>query len=202
MRTVWECLKVGRAKEKELKKSIKEEMKKELEAKDREISRLEQIIKDKDALISQQDQEIAHLKGAAAAARKQAAIARKEAHIARKEAQIARKKARQELEAKAFWRRQQLRQERQRNERYRLRDPIHIYALSSGTGTEKNDWTLVLDYHKGAHDIKLGHIGTDGSHALEITENESVFLFDLIVPKNVATIGALPIVPRKLCADF
>jgi len=180
MRTIWECLKIGRKMEKQLHK------------RQEEISELNNII-------SQQQKEIDRLKSVAEAARKEASIARKNAASEKEKANQARRQAR---EIKARWRKEQLNQERQRNERYRLRDPIHIYALSNGTGTVKADWTLVLDYHKGAHNIKLGEC-KDEAHALEITENDSVFLFDLIVPQNMKSIGvSLPVVPGKLCVDF
>lgn len=98
------------------------------------------------------------------------------------------------------------------SERLRLRDPIHIYALAGGDGSRKEDWTLVLDYHKGAHDITLGRAAADGSQRLEIMERqktklensrEVVFAFDLIVPCDLTHLKAsLPLVPGKLCDDF
>jgi len=224
MRTIYDCLMFGRQFEKDLQDKIKElevkneelkvkdgligELRKELEDKDRSISQLS-------SQITQQEQYIGHLKKQTKKAVLTAEFERKE-HRRTKEAYHRTKEAyhrtkeehhrtKEEHHRKKEARRQQrLKQESARNERLRLRDPIHVYALSSGTGTEKNDWTLVLNYHKGAHDIKLGQVDpTNTTQSLEITENKNVFLFDLIVPQNINLIGCdLPVVPEKLCADF
>lgn len=221
MRTIWECLKVGRAMEKELKSKTKEidELKAAVGTKDAEISRLNALIVEKDAYIVYCQEEMARLneiirsknaqlararyeaKVAIKAAAREAALARKEAAAARSAAALVR---RQQRESDAMWRQQRQSQERARSERLRLRDPIHIYALAGGTtGSRKEDWVLVLDYHKGAHDLRLGAMGPDGTQTLEVTEHDNVFRFDLLCPADISSIAAvLPVVPGKLCSDF
>jgi archaellum component FlaC len=102
------------------------------------------------------------------------------------------------------YRNQQIRFEKGRSERLRLRDPIHVYALSEGrTGFESEDWTMVLDYHKGAHDLSISAPRSDGSQVLEVVEHSKVIQFELCVPRNVADIGAaLPLQPGRLCEEF
>uniref|UniRef100_A0A7S4IU71 Uncharacterized protein n=1 Tax=Vannella robusta TaxID=1487602 RepID=A0A7S4IU71_9EUKA len=101
-------------------------------------------------------------------------------------------------------RRMQQRQEWQRNERLRYRDPIHIYALEdNASGTCAKDWKLIVDYHKGAHNIQLSPADPhNATQELEITENDSIYLFDLIAPRNLSSLGLLPVVPSKLCEKF
>jgi hypothetical protein len=101
-----------------------------------------------------------------------------------------------------------------RAERFRLRDPIHVYTLVDGkSGNDKDDWALVLDYHKGAHALELFQAAPPAVGAAEegatrpvqrlrVTEHDRVFDFDLIAPADLASIGKLPIVPGRLCADF
>lgn len=98
----------------------------------------------------------------------------------------------------------QQRSERQRNERLRLRDPIHVYALRDGhSGFDREDWALVLDYHKGAHDLSLSSPDISGKQTLEVVENSTVVQFELCVPGDVAQIGApLPLQPGRLCEEF
>ena len=63
----------------------------------------------------------------------------------------------------------------------------------------------MLDYHKGAHDIRLGRAGPGGGgvQGLEVTEHRTVYRFELAVPADVGSIGApLPLVPARLCPDF
>ena len=98
-------------------------------------------------------------------------------------------------------RKEKFERDRQRNERLRMRDPIHIYQLSSGNGTQQSDWTLVVDFHKGAHDIKLDYDRNSESHSLEITENNNVFLFDLLFP-DLQSFSDLPLEPERLCVGF
>jgi hypothetical protein len=195
MRTIWECLKEARKAEKELTAKSKA-----LDQKDEEIEKLKIVIQEKDAIIQQQSQQLAGLRRNLSAARKEAAGERQKAARAKQDAYNARREAR---ELKEKWQRQRQLQEQRRNERLRMRDPIHVYALTSGTGSSKADWTLVLDYHKGAHGIKLGPVTKDSHQVLEITENDSVFQFELVVPKDVKSIRSLlPLVPGKLCTDF
>ena len=91
-------------------------------------------------------------------------------------------------------------------ERLRNLDPIHIYAQKDRTsGLSKEDWVLVVDYHKGAHDIQLCGAQPNGAQTLEITEHDTVFNFDLIAPRDLSekALGmSLPVVPGRLCQDF
>jgi hypothetical protein len=62
---------------------------------------------------------------------------------------------------------------------------------------------LVVDYHKGAHDLFVGEMRPDGTQAFEATEFDRVFQFDLVAPTNVRKLGlALPLVPPLLCPEF
>merc|ERR1711920_804128 len=147
------------------------------------IVRLKNAVHQKNAYIAKQ-------RVAAKEATRQAAAAKQEAYLARKQLR----------EKEEEWRRQRQNQERARAERLRLRDPIHIYALVEGTsGFSRQDWKLVVDYHKGAHDLYLGEPCPDGTQILEVTEHESVFRFNLVVPSDVMSMGlSLPIVPDRL----
>ena len=100
-----------------------------------------------------------------------------------------------------------------RIERFRLKDPIHIYALAGGAaGNSAKDWTLILDYHKGAHSLELSPpssakaagIGVSERplQRLRITEHSKVFEFELCAPTDLRTVGRLPIVPGLLCEGF
>ncbi len=87
-----------------------------------------------------------------------------------------------------------------------MRDPIHIHMLTGGDGRHASDWTLVLDYHKGAHDLKLCEMEGEELVMLEVTEHDSVYHFALGDPAQVNSMRAagvpLPLVPGKLCEDF
>ena len=96
-----------------------------------------------------------------------------------------------------------------RQERFRLRDPIHIYALAGGAdGRSAKDWTLILDDHKGAHTLELSlpssakaaGIGVSERplQRLRITEHSKVVEFELCAPTDLRTDGRLPIVPGLL----
>jgi hypothetical protein len=89
-------------------------------------------------------------------------------------------------------------------ERERMFDPIHIFAQKEGTeGDAADDWTLVVDYHKGAHDLCLSlKPGAEGCQQLHIVEHSKVFSFDLVVPDGLSSLGELPKVPGRLCSDF
>lgn len=111
--------------------------------------------------------------------------------------------AQQRYAAEAELRRMQQNMEASYQERLRQRDPIHIYAMTAETtGAKQDDWVLVIDYHKGAHDLKLGPVQAGGSQTLEVVERENVFTFEMVVPANPRALGQLPIVPSRLCADF
>jgi len=89
-------------------------------------------------------------------------------------------------------------------ERFRLRDPIHIYALAGGAdGRSAKDWTLILDSHRGAHSLELSPpssakaagIGVSERplQRLRITEHSKVFEFELCAhPRACAPLAARP----------
>jgi len=91
-------------------------------------------------------------------------------------------------------------------------DPIHIYALQPGLdGAIPESWELILDYHKGAHALDLFAPGQtlpkagaahQISQRLLITENKSVFEFELLLPVDFRRLGKLPILPGRLCEGF
>ena len=200
VRTIWDCLKLARGMEK-LHRNKEKGWKAELDKKDQEIESLnEQII-----VLRKQ---VSHAELQLAKAQKKLRQNQKREQMRQIQAQ----QRKEQREAAARWKREQFQQEqkmrkekwekqRQMNERLRMRDPIHIYQLSSGTGTQKSDWTLVVDYHKGAHDIQLDFDRKSECHSLEITENDNIFLFDLLLP-DLLSIPNLPLVPETLCDGF
>eukprot|EP00475_Leptophrys_vorax_P014699 TRINITY_DN20983_c0_g4_i1.p1 TRINITY_DN20983_c0_g4~~TRINITY_DN20983_c0_g4_i1.p1 ORF type:complete len:438 (+),score=100.25 TRINITY_DN20983_c0_g4_i1:2-1315(+) len=96
---------------------------------------------------------------------------------------------------------QQLQSER--NERWRARDPIHIYVRDrKKDGKKKNDWTFVLDYHKGAHGLALGAEQPDKSRSLYVTVDDDCFEFQLAPAQKLLSLRGLPVVPEQLCPDF
>jgi hypothetical protein len=226
IRAIWECLRVARSMEKELRAKTREvdQLRQELAGKDAEASKLQRAIADRDARIADCEAAITSLRATARSNAAQLVRARQDARAAvedSRRAQSARREAVAEARAaraaaaaarkeqratEAAWRRQQQNQERARAERLRLRDPIHVYALRGGAaGLRGDDWQLVLDYHKGAHDIRLGRAGPGGGRAqgLEVTEHRVVYRFELAVPEDLEAIRApLPLVPARLCPDF
>ena len=224
MRTIWGCLRVTRSIEKELRTKEKtcRELESQLEAQDKELraldasfEQLEIQLETKSAQLQQAQRQAnaawketrrARLEAKAArretnSARFDAATARQEANSARQEAAIARRAA---IESESKWRGVQQRLEREQNERFRVRDPIHIYALQEGkSGFHMNDWHLVLDYHKGAHGIQLGEPRPDGTQQVNFVVNSDVLQFDLVVPRDVTSLKVtLPLSPPVLCPDF
>ena len=228
MRTIWGCLKITRSLEKELKAKDKtyREM---LEAKDEELKELEMALDQAQvqANAAWRETRKARLEVKAArketsAARHDAATARQDASNARQDASFARQDAsnarqdassarqeaaitrREKMESDNRWREMQQQQERERNERLRNRDPIHIYALQEcKSGFQAEDWRLVLDYHKGAHDIQLGEARSDGTQQVNFVVHSDVLQFDLVVPRDITSIKIkLPLSPPVLCPDF
>lgn len=197
VRTIWEGLRVSRG------------MEKELRAKDRELKvakeevrtlrvKLEQVQQQLQATQAQLQHHLSQL----FSSWREASQAKEEAKRAKEEARQAKEEARQ---AEGQWRRMQQAREAERNERLRLRDPIHIYALEEGaSGMRPEDWTLVLDYHKGAHGIELEDPRPDGrQQRVQFTVGDLSLQFDLVVPGNVSSLKAkLPLSPSLLCADF
>ena len=102
------------------------------------------------------------------------------------------------------WRKQRERSAAARAERLRYRDPIHIWQLDGdAAGNAQADWTLVVDYHKGAHNLELRDpAGPAGAPQLWVTEHDKVYRFELVGPDNLAGLTGLPVVPGKLCPDF
>ena len=141
---------------------------------------------------------------AASLARQRAREERQAAYFARQRAREARRNAWQARRAERV-QRAAARARRRRSERWRMLDPIHIY-VADGSGAARSDWKLVLDYHKGAHDLELGPAHHDGTpRTLFITENENRFEFDLSVleaRRDLGSLGRLPIVPERLCDGF
>jgi hypothetical protein len=135
------------------------------------------------------------------AARQDTIAARQDAATARQERQMEQQRA---AKAEAEYRNMQQKYEWERTERLRLRDPIHIYALKPGAdGFHKSDWQLVVDYHKGAHDITLQPPGPDGTQAVEFIVDRKRYPFLLMPPSQLASLNVVfPITPTTLCEDF
>ena len=210
MRTIWGCLKVSREQEKELKEMTKEceDLKKQLIGKDEEVRNLNLIIQNKTLQVEQAQRQVR-------VAQKLMWTAQHDSHQAKQQMWKAKqdtRKAQQETrtarieaqKSEGKWRRMQQMQERERTERLRLRDPIHIYALQGGTsGLLPEDWKLVLDYHKGAHGIELGQPRSDGTQSVQFKVDNLALHFDLVVPQDVRTLSMqLPLQPSELCPDF
>lgn len=187
-------------------------MEKGMKAKETEIKGLEarsekatQIIQSQGKAIERKNAAIAKM--SATIARKDAAMERKKAHAQQQKAQAmeraAQRAAQQQRERQ--WRDQRRRAAAARSERYRYRDPIHIYALDrpgTGTGDSAADWKLVVDYHKGAHALEL--TGDTANQRLLVTEHDTVFEFGLVAPAELASLDqlGLPVVPKSLCPGF
>jgi len=177
IRSLWEGIKLSR----EFQKTIKKQEFQIVELQE-EVDSLKIKITEKDETISSLKKNIRYNK------RQQEKRQREyeERQAARQRAYEERQSRNQQMKEERARRNVQRRFERQRNERFRLLDPIHIYALDgNSSGVMKEDWKLVIDYHKGAHDIRLGHLNPDGSRALDITENDKVFQFDLVELKMI-----------------
>jgi polyhydroxyalkanoate synthesis regulator phasin len=245
MRTVWECMRIGRTMEKALASNSSEiktlraeieELKRQLRAREEELQQAQTDLRAAQGEVDdlrRQVQQLTHsvLKAQRAIASKNAALAQRNAYIhkqqaehrsevrglygqlaqARSKAAQARSDARAQRQKVEALRRQSSRMQKsyesQRMERWRLADPIHIYALRGGSdGFNRDDWALVLDYHKGAHELSLSAPAGDGSSSaqvLEVMEHSTVVQFELCVPRDVSAIGApLPLQPGRLCDQF
>jgi hypothetical protein len=221
MRTVWECLRMGRTMEKTLKNNAAEiaSLQTQLQEKEEELNAVKSELLSTKGEVEKLRQEVYKLRGslfqaqqslanknqqisrmAASGHQKDLVHARQVQNLRSKMSQ-ARSEARVERDK---YRAMQNRYEQQRLERLRLRDPIHVYALREGrAGFEREDWAMVLDYHKGAHDLSISAPRVDGNQMLEVVEHSKVVQFELCVPRNVADIGAaLPLQPGRLCDDF
>ena len=202
MRTIWECLKLTREMDKTLKAKTKEcaELKEQLDAKTKYCDELERQLSNNESQIENLQFNLRHqfiqfrqVQVQFQEARRDATVARRGATVARRDAMLAKREA-QESENKYL--QMQQRQERARNERLRIRDPIHIYALQEGkSGNYREDWQLVVDYHKGAHDIELGEPRLDGTQSLSFIVDALVLQFDLVVPRDLRSLKIdLPLV--------
>lgn len=104
------------------------------------------------------------------------------------------------------WHEQRRRETQRRNERFRLRDPIHVYALQEGRdGNSPDDWILAIDYHKGAHGLQLEPpMDASGAQRLCVTEHRTIFEFELRAPADLLGMGAgaLPVCPEQMCDGF
>lgn len=191
MRTAWECLRVARTMEKDLKSKTKlcTELKVQLEERDQTIAELKQGLAAAKAVAN-------HASAEAAATRQDLQRAREEASAVRREAAASENR----------WRQQMAAYEYERAERLRQRDPIHIYALADGaTGARAEEWCQVLDYHKGAHGLELGAPALNGIQTLDVTLHKKVHRFELVVPRDVASFASqvsLPLQPNALCTEF
>lgn len=216
LRAVWEGIKVSREQEKQLvaKDRRLNELEKQLGQKEQQVAKQakqlsfqQQALARKDAYIGQQ--KLALSRKETYISQQKGALAQKDAYISRQNGVIAQKNASLNRQREAFSRKDaalraaradqkarsmRLRQERARNERFRLRDPIHLYVMT-GMGREQDDWKLVLDYHKGAHDLELCE------ERLYVTLDKTEFQFDVVVPKNLHGLQ-LPAVPGRLCPGF
>jgi len=198
----------------------------------RVIRALQLELASKDKAIQRRDEKLSHVHEKLSHVQHQLQISKEREQRAREEAERKKQRAREEAERKKqeWLERQQLREaareqairaareraernREKREERYRLRDPIHIYALVSGAdGSSAKDWTLILDYHKGAHSLKLSPpssakaagfgVSERSLQRLRITEHSKVFEFELCAPTDLRTVGRLPIVPGRLCEGF
>ena len=200
VRTIWDCLKIARGAEK-LQRKKEKQWKAQLEKKDQEIQNLNDQIIDLRKRVSDVEFELAKAQNQILQNRKREQMRQMQAQQRRDAREEAARQKRQQYELEQKLRKEKRERERQMNERLRMRDPIHVYQLSSGTGTQQADWTLVVDYHKGAHGIKLDFDRKSECHSLEITENCNVFLFDLLF-SDLLSIPNLPLAPETLCDGF
>jgi uncharacterized protein YoxC len=189
VRTIWECLRVRR------------ELEKTLRSNTHDIQNLQEQVRTLEQQVRAKNEEIATLQRRLGQASTQVVTLQRDLQSQRQATQAAANESK--ASQRALWEMQQ-RYENERNERLRLRDPIHVYALDEGTsGFAKEDWTLVLDYHKGANKITLHPPEANGVQQLELAVKNDVFVFDLVVPRRVRSLGfPLPLVPGRLCEGF
>ena len=223
MRAVWEAQRERRAQVK-----FAEALAKENERLRRVASSQQKKIRGRDAKLKQQRQQVKQLRGevrsanqaartqaaAAQAAKRQAADAKRRAAQAKAQAKAkAQQRSRAQFTAQVNitinirqMERERIRAQSRRSERFRFLDPIHIYALQGGaSGQAAEDWRLVVDYHKGAHALRITGVGSSGSGSperqqLHITEHDKVFSFDLVAPHDLS--GVRTCVPGLLCPGF
>lgn len=189
VRTIWDSLRMLRTQEKELRA-----LRTEVQTMRADNAALRTVLAERDRLVASLQLQLGQ-----AVARQEAAVA--EAAAARRSEQ-AMQRTLSSTQQQLWSMQQQL--ERERAERLRLRDPILVYALSEGAdGFNTADWTLVLDYHKGAHRLELGPPEADGSQVLDVTEHDNTYRFSLVVPRDVRHLARRePLRPSQLCEHF
>jgi hypothetical protein len=179
MRAIWESTRQLRSQEKVIK------------AKDSQITALANGLKRVEAKVAKlqrdKEQAIKRKKERAAATYQQ-----KQTRLAAEEKW---RKKRAAAAKRAAW---------NRAERFRYRDPIHMYALEDGrAGTSAGDWRLVLDYHKGAHALEITPPTPEAeTQRLRVTEHRQIFEFKIVAPEDLKDLGPLPVVPGRLCDGF
>ena len=159
------------------------------------ISKLKTKVKQQGRTIQKQQAQAAEAKQ-----RQEAAKAKRQAQHEKRLRQKAMLQAQRQAEYE--WRKQRQRDARRQNERFRLRDPIHVYALQAGcSGAQQEHWVQVLDYHKGAHALELAPDPNAEALLLKVTEHDQVFEFQLHAPAHLDK-ASWPVVPGRLCEGF
>ena len=194
---------------------------KQTREKDRMIRALQLELASKDIAIQRRDEKLNEVQQQLQRERKQREWLEQKERARREEAERKKQEWLERRQLREAAREQAIRAARERAERnhadrierFRLKDPIHIYALAGGAaGNSAKDWTLILDYHKGAHSLELSPpssakaagIGVSERplQRLRITEHSKVFEFELCAPTDLRTVGRLPIVLGLLCEGF
>jgi len=170
-------------------------LKKDLKKKDEVISSQKLHLKEKDNENSRLKTEVNSKRAESESLRRD--MKRKDQDAAKTQARLASQLTSQLSEIQELNRRLQ----EERAERNRLRDPIHVYVMETD-GMCKEDWKLVLDYHKGAHELRLGQEERDGTRALFVTVEDDCFTFKLNAPEKILQQSNLPSVPKQLCPDW
>jgi hypothetical protein len=176
-------------------------LKRQVAARDQKLSKLGQKLEAQRTTIRQQGKQLEASASALESERAQHASTKASEQSLRQYAsRLADQAAQREREIESMRQQQQY----NRAERLRLADPIHLFAMREGaSGDSAEDWQLVLDYHKGAHELEItAPAAEDGSQLLRITEHDTVYTFAITVPANTAKLGTLPIVPSRLCDGF
>jgi hypothetical protein len=88
--------------------------------------------------------------------------------------------------------------ERERQERLRWADPIHLHVFNKAT----QKYVLVMDYHKGAHGLRLYSIKSGQVGRLFVCEDDYEYEFELAAPSDAELSRWRKFIPKKLCDDF
>jgi len=213
MRAIHEAVQRERGMEKAFRQELKskeEAFRQELQSKEQQIQSQENALRQKDSYISQIKQKMQEDRKAMR--EKEQQIRSKENALKQKDSYISQIKQKMQEDRKAMrekemrWHEQRRRDTQRRNERFRLRDPIHVYALQEGRdGDSPDDWILAIDYHKGAHGLQLEpSMDASGAQRLCVTEQRTIFEFELRAPADLLGMGAgaLPVCPEQMCDGF